>query len=46
MGGYADEGLSQTPQFEITDERSVEEVAAAIVKHGYQPVYKDWDLIA
>lgn len=46
VGGYADEDLSQTPQFEITDERSVEEVAAAIVKHGYQPVYKDWDLIA
>jgi len=46
VGGYADEDHSQTPQFEITDERSVEEVAAAIVKHGYQPVYKDWDLIA
>ena len=46
VGGYADDDQSQTPQFEITDERSVEEVAAAIVKHGYQPVYKDWDLIA
>lgn len=45
VGGYANEDSSQTPQFEITDERSVEEVAAAIVKHGYQPVYKDWDLI-
>ena len=46
VGGYVDEDHSQTPQFEITDERSVEEVAASIVKHGYQPVYKDWDLIA
>jgi len=46
VGGYAEEDHSQTPQFEITDERSVEEVAATIIKHGYQPVYKDWDLIA
>lgn len=45
VGGYADEDTSQTPQFEITDDRSIEEVAATIVKHGYQPVYKDWDLI-
>lgn len=45
VGGYAEEDSSQTPQFEITDERSVEDVAAAIVKRGYQPVYKDWDLI-
>ena len=46
VGGYANEDLAQTPQFEITDERSVEEVVAAIVEHGYQPVYKDWDRIA
>ncbi|PHR24501.1 MAG: 2-iminoacetate synthase ThiH [Desulfotalea sp.] len=46
VGGYAVEDHSQTPQFEITDERSVEDVVAAIVRHGYQPVYKDWDQIA
>ena len=46
VGGYADNQVEQTPQFEITDDRSVDEVAAAIVAHGYQPVYKDWDQIA
>jgi len=45
VGGYSDLKVEQTPQFEITDDRSVEEVAAAIVAHGYQPVYKDWDRI-
>ena len=45
VGGYVDEDSSQTPQFEITDDRSVEDVVATIIKHGYQPVYKDWDLI-
>lgn len=46
VGGYADKDQTQTPQFEITDERSIEEVAQSIIQHGYQPVYKDWDLIA
>ena len=45
VGGYADLALKGTPQFEITDTRSVEEVAAAITALGYQPVYKDWDAI-
>ncbi|MDY0391736.1 2-iminoacetate synthase ThiH [Desulfobulbus oligotrophicus] len=46
VGGYAELLSSgQTPQFEITDKRSVAEVAAAIIAHGYQPVYKDWDRI-
>jgi 2-iminoacetate synthase len=30
------------PQFEICDERSVEEVMAALGRRGYQPVLKDW----
>ncbi|PID72349.1 MAG: 2-iminoacetate synthase ThiH [Desulfobulbus propionicus] len=42
VGGYAKAEDSTTPQFEITDERSVEQVAAAIASQGYQPVYKDW----
>jgi 2-iminoacetate synthase len=46
VGGYTDSKVDQTPQFEITDDRSVEEVAAAIQALGYQPVYKDWDRIA
>lgn len=32
-----------TPQFEISDPRGVDEMAAAITAHGYQPVYKDWE---
>ncbi len=45
VGGYAAAEEESTPQFEITDSRGVEEVAAAIYEHGYQPVYKDWDAI-
>ncbi|MCL2458527.1 MAG: 2-iminoacetate synthase ThiH [Desulfobulbus sp.] len=45
VGGYTEIQVEQTPQFEITDDRSVDEVAAAIVARGYQPVYKDWDQI-
>lgn len=45
VGGYTEIRVEQTPQFEITDDRSVEEVTAAIVARGYQPVYKDWDQI-
>lgn len=43
VGGYANENAEDTPQFEITDERSVQEVADAISAKGYQPVFKDWD---
>ncbi|SDP13657.1 2-iminoacetate synthase ThiH [Desulforhopalus singaporensis] len=43
VGGYSKADSSDTPQFEITDERSVAEVATAIRQQGYQPVYKDWD---
>lgn len=45
VGGYTEIRVEQTPQFEITDDRSIEQVAAAIIAHGYQPVYKDWDRI-
>lgn len=45
VGGYARAEEESTPQFEITDNRDVEEVAAAIGAHGYQAVYKDWDAI-
>ncbi|MFA3792384.1 2-iminoacetate synthase ThiH [Aliiglaciecola sp. SL4] len=40
-GGYA-KPESQLVQFEISDERSVKEVAEAIKNNGYTPVYKDW----
>ncbi|PIE71373.1 MAG: 2-iminoacetate synthase ThiH [Deltaproteobacteria bacterium] len=42
VGGY--EAAAKDPgQFDISDERSVAEMAAAISRLGYQPVYKDWD---
>lgn len=43
-GGYSvDEDSLE--QFEISDERSPEEVAAVIAATGYEPVWKDWDKI-
>jgi len=45
VGGYASQHTDATPQFEITDERSVDEVAAMISKSGYQPVFKDWEIV-
>lgn len=45
VGGYDPQQHAGTPQFEITDERNVDEVVQAIRDAGYQPVYKDWDLI-
>ncbi|WP_207429793.1 2-iminoacetate synthase ThiH [Pedobacter sp. SYSU D00535] len=41
-GGYVVEPES-LEQFEISDERSPEEIAAIIRKQGYEPVWKDWD---
>ncbi len=41
-GGYAVEPAS-LEQFEISDERSPEEIAHVIRAQGYEPVWKDWD---
>lgn len=41
-GGYAVEPES-LEQFEISDERSPEIMAAMIRSKGYEPVWKDWD---
>jgi 2-iminoacetate synthase len=46
VGGYASPAQAKAPQFEIADHRGVEQVARAVAAQGYQPVYKDWDLIA
>jgi 2-iminoacetate synthase len=32
-----------TGQFEISDDRSPEEIAAVLTRLGYEPVWKDWD---
>ncbi|MCL1049000.1 2-iminoacetate synthase ThiH [Shewanella abyssi] len=41
-GGY-DEPNSQLDQFEISDERSPQQVAAAMSARGLNPVWKDWE---
>lgn len=43
-GGYVVEPES-LEQFEISDERSVAEIAAIIERNGYEPVWKDWDKV-
>lgn len=42
VGGYNDDGNS-TEQFDTSDKRGVDEVAAMIRSQGYQVVYKDWE---
>jgi 2-iminoacetate synthase len=42
-GGYAHYGGETLAQFETEDRRSPEEVAAAIRRAGYDPVWKDFD---
>lgn len=40
-------GLTQAAsQFEIADERSCAEVAAAVTLLGYEPVFKDWEAVS
>ena len=45
VGGYADITKEKTPQFELSDTRSVDDVAQMINQSGYQVVFKDWNLI-
>jgi 2-iminoacetate synthase len=44
VGGYSEPEENHSPQFEISDHRSVPQVAAAIRAGGFQPVYKDWEI--
>jgi 2-iminoacetate synthase len=43
-GGYAS-GLKALEQFEISDERSPEQVSNMIKEQGYEAVWKDWDKV-
>lgn len=47
VGGHASEGNggdeASPNQFEISDDRSVDEMVGAISERGYQPVFKDWE---
>jgi len=46
VGGRTAEAESRpTGQFEIADERSVDEMKAMIYEQGYQPVCKDWQAL-
>jgi len=45
VGGYANKDHSHS-QFEISDKRSVAEVKASLREQGYQPVVKDWEMLA
>ncbi len=46
VGEYAlKDHAEATVQFEVTDDRSVDEVAEMIRESGYQPVFKDWELV-
>lgn len=44
VGGHTDENET-IGQFDISDERNVEEMKQAIVSLGYQPVLKNWEAI-
>jgi 2-iminoacetate synthase len=44
VGGYTHAESAGCKQFEISDERNVPEMVAAIEAAGLQPVYKDWEL--
>jgi len=41
-GGYASKPEAEG-QFEVSDQRSPDEVAHMIASRGYEPVWKDWD---
>lgn len=43
-GGYSHPSV-ELEQFEVCDNRTPRQVAAAIAGRGYQPVWKDWDSI-
>jgi len=44
VGGHTDSSKTSS-QFEISDVRSIDEMKKVILKHGYQPVLKDWQTI-
>lgn len=44
VGGHSQDG-DKVGQFDISDERTVDEMCAALRERGYQPVFKDWEPI-
>lgn len=45
VGGYALKADDATVQFEVTDKRSVAEITQMIREKGYQPIFKDWEMM-
>ncbi|UMZ73177.1 2-iminoacetate synthase ThiH [Natranaerofaba carboxydovora] len=45
VGGYSGED-SGVEQFEVADHRSVDEIKSLLLKHRYQPVLKDWEMLS
>lgn len=43
IGGYLEEDEADFSQFEIADDRTVEEVVAELKQRGFDPVWKDWE---
>jgi len=43
-GGYATPSEAE-PQFEVSDQRTQDEVANALRRAGYEPVWKDWQRV-
>ncbi|WP_099188683.1 2-iminoacetate synthase ThiH [Tepidibacter mesophilus] len=41
VGGHSQSNKSSS-QFEISDTRTVSEIAKSLVRKGYQPIFKDW----
>ena len=44
VGGYLKQDKTE-PQFNLNDKRSIKEVIQSIREQGYQPVFKDWEVL-
>jgi len=44
-GGYRENAPAEEKQFEILDDRTVEQVCETIKKQGFYPVFKDWSSV-
>ncbi|ADL50455.1 2-iminoacetate synthase ThiH [Clostridium cellulovorans] len=45
VGGHAVKEEESVPQFEISDDRGLEEFSKVIINRGYQPILKDWEVL-
>ncbi|EMS81496.1 2-iminoacetate synthase ThiH [Desulfotignum phosphitoxidans] len=45
VGGYSQNLDDSTVQFEVTDDRSVDQITRMIKESGFQPVFKDWEIL-